>query len=238
MKKVIPFKKDIQFKNPIYEITSISLEHTLHVENKNLIKGEFIITGDYRITEASTNTENFELNLPIDIDMDDRYLLDRAEIDIDDFYYEIINDMTLSVTIETKIDKIEEELVEHFENIPRKEDEKMLRELEQIEEEILNEEIKESVVEEILEEKNVSKQIEEEQLREEKFDTKKEIQTLFKTDTKEEIYEAIKVYIVREGDSVETVLTKYEITREQLETHNDLKDIKIGDKLIIPHATN
>ena len=33
MKKIIPFKKDIIFKNHLSEITSISLEHSLRLSN-------------------------------------------------------------------------------------------------------------------------------------------------------------------------------------------------------------
>ena len=75
MKKLVPFKKDIKFKTNIYEITSISLEHTLKRKD-NTITGELIISGDYKINSSSTNTDNFKFNLPFDIQVGDNYILD------------------------------------------------------------------------------------------------------------------------------------------------------------------
>ena len=86
MKKIIPFKKEIPFNN-IHEILSISLEHNLKKNTNNFITGEFVISGDYRMTDISVNTENFEFKLPFDIELDEKYIIDNAVIDIDDFYY-------------------------------------------------------------------------------------------------------------------------------------------------------
>ena len=43
-----------------------------------------------------------------------------------------------------------------------------------------------------------------------------------------------KVYMVREEDSLESILAKYKTTKEELEKYNNLKEMKKGDKLIIP----
>ena len=59
--------------------------------------------------------------------------------------------------------------------------------------------------------------------------------TLF-TFTEEEVYATYKVYIVRDGDTVENILEKYQITKEILSEYNDLENIKIGDKLVIPNV--
>ena len=40
---------------------------------------------------------------------------------------------------------------------------------------------------------------------------------------------------IREGDSLEQIISKYQITREELEKYNDLKELSIGDKIIIPY---
>ena len=108
MKKIVPFKKDIIFKTNLAEIISISLEHTLSVEEEHMIKGKFIISGEYKMLETSVNTDPFSYELPFVVDMDEKYILDRADIDIDDFYYELINDNVLSVHIDVAIDKLEE----------------------------------------------------------------------------------------------------------------------------------
>ena len=54
----------------------------------------------------------------------------------------------------------------------------------------------------------------------------------------EETFSTYYVYIVREADTVDTILDKYQITRELLQSYNDLDDIKIGSKLIIPCTNN
>ena len=111
MKKIIPFKKDIIFKTNISEITSISLENTLSLTEDNSVMGEFIVSGDYKISDESIHIEQFSYDLPFDIHMDEKYDLSHAVIDIDDFYYEIINSNVLSVNIDVSIDKLEENLI-------------------------------------------------------------------------------------------------------------------------------
>ena len=47
-------------------------------------------------------------------------------------------------------------------------------------------------------------------------------------------YVTYRVYRVMEGDTIDKIIDKYNTTKEELEKYNDLGDIKIGDKLIIP----
>lgn len=230
MKKIIPFKKDIIFKNNINEVTSISLEHTLSVsEEENSIIGEFTVSGEYRMTDESINTEAFSYELPFDIHMDDKYVLSDVTIDIDDFYYEIINDNVLSVHIDVMVDKLEEVLP-------------VIEKIEEIEEvNIPREDILESEREFMLEENEETKRCIEPEDEDEVQDTKrdigveKEVEAIFDTvNETSETYKSYKVYIVREGDDLELIMEKYSITKEELEAYNDLKEIKLGDKIIIP----
>lgn len=232
MKKIIPFKKDIIFKSNLSEITSISLEHSLHISNDNLITGDFIVSGTYRMTDSSVNTDVFSYNLPFDINMDEHYVLDNVEIDIDDFYYEIKDNNVLVVNIEVLIDKLED---------------KPLLEKEIISEEVLNNE--EDNMQELFEDQEY---IEPELVRngepinetlseiDDSIDIieqemPKEIKSLFDNiDESSETYATYHVYIVRETDTVETILQKYSVTKEDIEMYNDLKEIKVGDKIIIP----
>ena len=89
MKIIIPFKKEVVFKDNISEITSISLEHHLTL-NDYLVKGNFLITGEYKVSDASITVLPFNLELPIALSIEDGYATDKAVCDIDDFYYEII----------------------------------------------------------------------------------------------------------------------------------------------------
>jgi len=53
--------------------------------------------------------------------------------------------------------------------------------------------------------------------------------------TEEENYVTYKVYRIIEGDTIDSILTKYKVTKEELFSYNDnLDSIKVGDKLIIP----
>ena len=213
MKKIIPFKKDIIFKTNIEEITSISLEHTLSKNKENEISGEFSLSGEYRITDESIHTESFIYNLPFDIRMDEKYDLENVTIDIDDFYYEIVNNNVLNVNIDVLLDKLEERLIMEPELeeviIPR---EDILSNIE------INENEKNRCIED--EEREIDKTF---------------ISTMFDNkDDSNETYKSYKIYIVREGDDLEFIMEKYSTTKDILEQYNDLKEIKIGDKIIIP----
>ena len=168
MKKIVPFKKDIIFENQIFEITSISLEHTLNHKD-NLVEGTFTVSGEYKTTETSLN-EEFSYDIPFTYNVDEGYTLDNAVIDIDDFYYEIKNNSVLSVNVDVLVDNLEE----------------------------------------------VERCIEEE------------------TKSNTESYQSYTVYIFREGDTLETILTNYNVTKESLLDYNDLNELKVGDKIIIP----
>ena len=62
------------------------------------------------------------------------------------------------------------------------------------------------------------------------------IDSLFNQFSKDsEVYVTYNVFIVREGDTLESILEKYNIDLEELKKYNDLSEIKLGDKLIIPN---
>ena len=280
MKKIIPFKKDIIFKTNLSEITSISLEHSLHKENEYLITGEFIVSGNYKISDNSINVDAFSYNLPFDINIDDKYDTSKIDIDIDDFYYEIVNDNILSINIDVLIDKLEDKpLIEdirvletdpimsniivednNIENIETKKDEKS--DIEELKQEKIVEndyDDKRCIEDEIGEEKgettdliiensiqnNKNIETEKKEMKEEKImqeqtiNNDNQIKSLFMTFENEiENYSTYKVYLVRENDSIESIMEKYTIDRETLGLYNDLNELKIGDKLIIPTINN
>ena len=207
MRKIIPFKKDIELETNIAEISSISLEHTLKLKEENLVSGEFIVSGTYKITEASLNVDPFEYKLPFDISIDKKYDTTNIDVDINDFYYEIINNQILEVNIEVVLEGLEEKSEE--------------------EERILTEE-KIETLNENEEETNIQENIEENR----EIDTN--VKSIFNDLDENERYSIYKVHIVTENDTTESIISEYDITREELEAYNDLTDLKIGDKLIIP----
>ena len=241
MKKIIPFQKEIAFKTNVSEITSIALEHTLHIEEHNVITGEFLISGDYRIADTSVNTEIFSYQLPFDISMDEHYILDKVQVDIDDFYYEVVNNNLLLIHIDVAVDRLEERLI--VETVAPTE-EKIVEVASMDRAEDI---IEASVVEPPMDFKALLEAEEEEDLNEE-IDVKKQTFSMKKEshsmkvgnsifdsfDDSSETYTTYKICIIREGDNLESILMCYSVTREILEQYNDLKELKLGDKLIIP----
>ena len=218
MKKLIPFQKDLNFDNKINEISSISLEHTLKLNEGNQISGEFIVSGTYKLTEASINVDPFEYILPFSISIDKKYETKNINVDINDFYYELINNQTLSINIEVVIDNLEEK----EEIFVTKEKTVIPNEPEDIREEITNEEKQEET-------ETVSK------TENENTETTKSI---FENLDENERYAVYKVHVVTENDTVESIIQKYQITKEELEAYNDLNDVQMGSKLIIKDNEN
>lgn len=212
MEKIVPFKRDISFETKIAEIRSISLEHTYEIQN-NLISGTFIISGNYKLTDTSTNVDPFKFEIPFDISIDSRYELNKATVDINDFFYELINNEVLSVSITLIIDNLEE---------------KEEREMEENQE-------KKQGVEEI---KPVSYEEAEKDDEAEEVKTAsispETVKSIFDNMDENEGYVVYKVHIVTENDTIESIMEKYDVTKEALEAYNNLNDLKIGDKLIVP----
>ena len=50
----------------------------------------------------------------------------------------------------------------------------------------------------------------------------------------DESFSTYSVYIVRENDTLESIMSKYKVHREELEDYNDLNNLMIGTKIIIP----
>ena len=108
----IPFTKDIDFEKKVSEITSISLEHETKVEEGTL-KGNFIVSGDFKSHEVSVNKEPFSYILPFEIDLTENVDVDTIEFMIEDFTYEVIEGSILRVNIDfnviASLKEIEEE---------------------------------------------------------------------------------------------------------------------------------
>lgn len=242
MRNIIPFKKEVIFKTNISEITSISLENTLSLKNDTL-SGDFIVSGEYKISDKSTSVDPFELKLPFEIIIDDKYDSSKATIDIDDFYYEIINNNVLSVSIDVLVDKLQEKPVIELEDLTEVTPVREILEIEEDNMDILKENIesKEEVKE--VKEESIDK-IEDIFLDTNRNDTvkveteevaKEKINSLFNQFSKDsEVYVTYNVFILRDGDTIDTILEKYNVTMEELKKYNDLSNLQLGDKIIIP----
>ncbi len=247
MEQIIPFQKDIVFKTKVSEITSISLEHTLKLEDEMSIAGEFEISGTYKMSDVSKD-EDFHYTIPFDIVLDHRYRPSDLVIDIDDFYYEIIDSEVLRVHIDVYVSG-EELLVEDLKEKEALEEQEVVREEKQ-------EEVPEERQKEVLEEPNDvfkemetknKKEIEERAMENEivmpqevipqETETETEVNTLFQSvEQSEDKYVSYHVHIVRNDETLETIMAKYSVSLENLESYNDLNNMTVGTKLIIPSS--
>ena len=235
MKQIIPFKKDLPFKTKVSEITSISLERELKVEEEGIVSGVFHITGDYKMNEGSINRENFSFDLPFDITLDPRYDTETVVSDIEDFYYDLENEDTLKVNIDLFVEAeyLPEKELEEVRKVP---DELLLPD--EVPEEVkeMTDTFKEEVIDPtpVIIEKDFMNKVEEQKERDEVIDMPSLAQDLFSNLDDTETYTTYYVYIVKEDDTIDKILTKYGVTKEDLEAYNDIASIKPGDKVIVP----
>lgn len=262
MKNIIPLKKEFKFKTNISEITSISLEHHLSID-ENDVNGEFIVSGDYKASDNSKTVIPFDINIPFSIVIDSIYDTSKALVDVDDFYYEIVNNDTLLISIDVCIDKlveillpdldikkdviegINDDLLEEVINKPvieaKIENERCIEEDDILpgEEVDNNDEVKDNVINNLEENKTekVEKSIKEEKVIEKSnnIEDKKIIpNSIFGNIKDSDIYVSYNVYIIREGDTIESIIEKYDADLEEVKQYNDLSNLKLGDKIIIP----
>lgn len=253
MREIIPFKKDILFKTRINEITNITLEHDYKILD-NMIEGDFLLNGTYKMTEASVINEDFFYKVPFSIAISNKIKRESIELNIKDFNYEIVDFDILKINVELLLNCEEEEVkIEEIENLDNEE-----RQIDEILDEILKEEKEEVEVLEIKEETN--EKVEEvrsvEELDEErKFDIdslelsfgkkkkkdkveEEEINSVVDSVKEKNEYVTYKVYLAKESDSYDSISSRYGVDINELLKYNDNSDINIGDKIIIPYIFN
>lgn len=241
MKKIVPFNNVLKLNTDVSEITAISLEHDIKTES-DLISGSFYITGEYKITDGQLDRESFSFELPFDIALSNEYKEGTLVIDIDDFRYELIDRDKLKVNIDLFIDG---EIVEvvmprdtrcldmdmDVEPLDKDEDTS-----EVVEEEIVPERIE--LLKEMLTDKEDDyvndKSINIENVNNNEEENKNEFINIFNGVNEEEKYVTYRVYRVMEGDTIDKILDKYKVSKEELGNYNDITNINVGDKLIIP----
>lgn len=217
MKEIIPLKKDIVFKSKIGELSNLNLDHDYKI-NDNVVNGTVALSGTYKMTEASVLEDDFYYTIPFSIAISDRLNKDTIKIEIDDFKYDIEKDvLKVNIDLEFTCEEVEENMEEP-------------KELEEIHEDVddyMDDYFKENKIE--LEDKTEVNSVKND------IDVHENINNItnniMNTENK---YYTYKVYIVRGGDTIESICTKYNITYEELKEYNDLSEINVGDKLIIP----
>ena len=223
MKKIISFEKKLEFPSMVGEITSISLEHTLEFKSPTLIEGAFLFSGTYKLTEASCIDDNFNFKVPTEIMLTENIDLSTGKITVDDFFYEIENEENLVCHIDVLVEGVEEVFIEEqpLEEVERQVEE--IRECDGDENKEIEIPHREDEIEEIKEEiEEIEELVPEEQSL---FSNLKDDEDTFTT---------YSIYIIRQDETIQTVLEKYKITKEELEEYNDLSNIVEGSKVIIP----
>ena len=221
MHKIISLKKEITFKNTIEEIVSISMDNKLCLEDL-LVKGDFVVEGEYL---TLSKKEPFHFNIPYLGYLDEYYDSCEATVKVDDFYYEIIEPNKLLLAIDILVDNLLERAI--IDDIPN-------LEKEDLEKEDLEERVIEAIAEEVKEEKKETNRVEKSNVDDVLLEDKtSEREVLIFKDNYQEAYMTYKVYIVREGDTVESILDKYSISLETLNKYNVINELNVGDKLII-----
>ena len=144
-----------------------------------------------------------------------------GKITVDDFFYEIEDDENLVCHIDVLVEGLEEVFIEEppLEEVER--DVEEIRECDgdqnkEIEIPHREEELKEELEEEI----------------EELVEEQQSLFSNLKDD--EDTFTTYSIYIIRQDETIQTVLEKYKITKEALEEYNDLSNIVEGSKVIIP----
>lgn len=241
MNTKIPFTKDITFEKKVSEITSISLEHEIKVLD-GVLKGNFIVSGDYKSHEVSVNKEPFSYMLPFEIELSQDIDTETIEFMIDDFTYEIIDNTDLRVNIDFNILASKKEIVEEPESIF--EDASELFSDNDEERETINQEnvnnLEDILNEEVVETKDeVLPQEVDDNLRDQAA-----VQSTIKEVSEDTIINSIKntddeyttyhIHMVSDGETVETICTMYNSNLNILGEYNELGELNAGDKVIIP----
>ncbi len=211
MRHIIPFSKEIVFKTNIATITSISLEHEEKIFDGE-VNGDFIIFGDYKVHSDTTEKELFKYRLPFTTLIPDNIIKDSVKIEIVDFNYEIIDKDVLKVDISFSLEGNLKEEVETVE-----EDRKYEKELDQFLDNIIE---KEEDIKEVREDK-------------EEINEPQEIEV--KKEDKDE-YITYHIHIVKEEETIEVIMKTYGVSLDYLKEYNDISNIKVGNKIIIPQV--
>lgn len=254
MKQIIPFKKDLPFKTKVSDITSISLERKIEILDGGIVTGTFYITGDYKMNEGSINREKFSFDLPFDITLDPRYDVNSVKADIEDFYYDVINEDTLKVNIDlyieaeylpdtslnndvlTEKDKSDNEMNDvQKEDEPAEEDRNIMMESKSDSKNDENIEIEKD--KEVTSEKINNDDATMNNSDIERNDVDDFANDLFSNLDNTETYTTYYVYIVKEEDTIDKIISLYGVTKEDIENYNDITSIKPGDKVIIPKTS-
>ena len=230
MRQIINIEKEIAFKSMLGSITSISLEDDLSFINDNEIEGNLIIRGTYKMTEASTLEETFDYKIPVEIMLTTTLEEDKRKVEINNFTYKIVDEESLLINVELLIEGLEKIEIKPEEDEVRGDKEVLSTDLEEKNSLPSIDDTKE--IEKVIE---TSKDIDMTSNNNSDNKSKEVMNSIFESIANtEETYSTYSVYILRENETLDDIILKYKTTKEELIDYNDLDNLRVGSKLIIP----
>ena len=239
MKELVNFNGELEFRNNIFEISSISLESEYEV-CPDKISGVFLVSGSYRGHEISLNQETFNKKLPFEYSFKDKMIEDTVSLEVKDFTYEIDqNKVSINIEYEIKGEKMIFEDEREFDKFLEDHEVEVVDLTDEKDDE--NEKIEEKIEEPVEEEKE-DKTIEEEKeevrsIPEEKEEERKKTNDSEIIDTLkdgENTYITYHIHVCDESDTLEYLANKYKISIDIIKDYNSIDNISAGMKLIIP----
>lgn len=230
MKETIEFKKDCMLKTYVSSISDITLSHDYKIL-EDTIEGYFDVAGSYKATMSSVETEDFFYTIPFTIALSSLIDKDSINLSIHDFSYETEKDVLhLKMVLDMEYTKLPEEV--NNEEIEETEE----NEMEEVND-VINDYINEKDLlspkdfhDEVMLDKTTVKETNNEI-------TENNMKTIFNNVTEEE-FSKFKVYIMREEDTLDSILLKYNVKMDEITEYNDVENIHVGDKIIIPIIKN
>lgn len=233
MNCIIPFESKLKFDGPVKEICTISLEHEI-TENDKEILGNFIITGTYKEHELSVNTFDFRFTVPFEVELASRIAADTLEFSIDNFTYDIDGDeMTVNIDYIVSGEEVEEreEQKEEIEEVDPLDliDDKLI-------EPEASEEDKDDGREQEDTESNEKEEVSKDLIRDEIMEDSA-VQNVTKQIgglNPENDYISFKIHLVKEEETIESICLSNKVDKDELLLINDTSSINPGDKILIP----
>ncbi len=228
MKKKINIEKRIDFPTMVGEISAISLEKDLKFISEDEIEGNLILSGKYKITEASRLEEDFNYKIPISINLTEKLDINTCNIEISNFTYKMYDENIMNCNIEL--------LIEGLELLETNEERECDGDIKEIEIPSIVDKSNNENNEEIINQKsnNEDTTIKKEKIVEKQEESNSSNMSIFNINDDNETYGTLLVYVVKENETINSIITKYKTTIEELEKYNDLKNLATGSKLIIP----
>lgn len=229
MNQKIEFKKDCMLKTYVSSITDISLTHDYKILD-DTIEGYFDVTGSYKVTMSSVETESFMFTIPFTIALSSLIDKDTIDLKLSDFNYSVEKDV-LHLKMFLDMDYQEIEIKEDIKD---------------------NEEI-DNMINDLMDKESITdikspSEFHNEVMLDNVLDSKEEVSTKEKVseknfntifnEVKESNFSKYKVYIMRSEDTLESILVKYNVTMDEIKEYNDIDNINIGSKIVIPYNKN